>query len=68
MSGEYIYCGRIELVSKLYTEIQPGENVNDRNVWMFYVRTVPGNDIKKPQMFVLRIWMTIRHVGKNVDA
>ena len=29
-AGEYIYCGRIELVSNPYTEIQPGEDGNDR--------------------------------------
>ena len=47
-AGEYIYCGRIELVSKTYTEIQPGEDGNDRKVWMFPVRPVPDNDVKKP--------------------
>lgn len=34
-AGEYVYCGRIELVDKPYTEMQPGEDGIDRKVWMF---------------------------------
>ena len=53
-AGEYIYCGRIELVDKPYTEIQPGEDGAPRKVWMFPIRPVPDNDVKKTR-------------GKNVD-
>lgn len=67
-AGEYIYCGRIELVSKPYTEIQPGEDGNDRKVWMFPVRPVPDNDVKKPQMFVFKDMDDYKTRGKNVDA
>ena len=66
-AGEYIYCGRIELVSKPYTEIQPGEDSNDRKVWMFPVRPVPDNDVKKPQMFVFKDMEDYKSRGKNVD-
>lgn len=66
-AGEYIYCGRIELVSKPYTEIQPGEDGNDRKVWMFPVRPVPDNDVKKPQMFVFKDMEDYKSRGKNVD-
>ena len=66
--GEYIYCGRIELVDTPYTEIQPGEDGNSRNVWMFPVRPVPDNDVKKPQMFVFSDMNDYRTRGKNVDA
>lgn len=52
MQGEYIYCGRIELVDKPYTEEQPGEDGVPRKVWMFPIRPVPDNDVKKPTMFV----------------
>lgn len=52
--GEYVYCGRIELVSKPYTDTQPGEDGNPRTMWMFPVRPVPDNDVKKPQMFVFK--------------
>ena len=53
-AGEYVYCGRIELVSKPYTDVQPGEDGNNRKVWMFPIRPVPDNDVKKPQMFVFK--------------
>lgn len=33
-AGEYVYCGRIELVDKPYTEIQPGEDGTPRKVCM----------------------------------
>ena len=54
MQGEYIYCGRIELVDKPYTEEQPGEDGVPRKVWMFPIRPVPDNDVKKPAMFVFK--------------
>ena len=66
-AGEYIYCGRIELVSKPYTEIQPGEDGNDRSVWMFPIRPVPDNDVKKPQMFVFKDMEDYKSRGKNID-
>lgn len=67
-AGEYIYCGRIELVSKPYVDIQPGEDGNDRKVWMFPIRPVPDNDVKKPQMFVFENMEDYKSRGKNVDA
>lgn len=67
-AGEYIYCGRIELVDKPYTEIQPGEDGNDRKVWMFPIRPVPDNDVKKPQMFVFMDMEDYKTRGKNIDA
>ena len=67
-AGEYIYCGRIELVSKPYVDIQPGEDGNDRKVWMFPIRPVPDNDVKKPQMFVFEDMEDYKIRGKNVDA
>lgn len=67
-AGEYVYCGRIELVSKPYTETQPGEDGNPRRVWMFPVRPVPDNDVQKPQMFVFKDMDDYKSRGKNVDA
>ena len=67
-AGEYIYCGRIELVSKPYTDVQPGEDGNNRKVWMFPIRPVPDNDVKKPQMFVFKDMDDYENRGKNVDA
>ena len=40
---EYIYRGRVKLVSKPYTEMQIGEDGNNRKVWMFPVGVV-SND------------------------
>lgn len=66
--GRYTYCGRIELVDKPYTEMQPGEDGIDRLVWMFPIRPVPENDVKKPSMFVFTDWEDYQKNGKNVDA
>ena len=67
-AGEYIYCGRIELVDKPYTEIQSGEDGNDRKVWMFPICPVPENDVKKPQMFVFTDMEDYKSRGKNIEA
>ena len=67
-AGEYVYCGRIELVDKPYTEIQPGEDGIDRKVWMFPIRPVPDNDVRKPSMFVFADMEDYKARGKNVDA
>lgn len=65
--GEYTYCGRVELVSQPYTEIQPDQDGVDRRVWMFPVRPVPDNDVKKPAMYVFQDMDDYRARGKNVD-
>lgn len=65
--GEYTYCGRIELVSNPYTEIQPDQDGVDRLVWMFPVRPVPDNDVKKPVMYVFKDMDDYMNRGKNVD-
>jgi len=66
-AGEYVYCGRIELVDKPYLETQPGEDGIDRKVWMFPIRPVPDNDVKKPPMFVFTDMEDYLNRGKNVD-
>lgn len=65
--GEYVYCGRIELVSKPYIDTQPGEDGNERKVWIFPIRPVPDNDVKKPSMFVFKDMDDYKNRGKNVD-
>lgn len=67
-AGEYVYCGRIELVDKPYTETQLGENGAPRKVWMFPIRPVPDNDVKKPPMFVFKDMDDYKARGKNVDV
>lgn len=66
-AGEYVYCGRIELVDKPYIDIQPGEDKIDRKVWMFPIRPVPDNNVKKPTMFVFKDMDDYKKRGKNVD-
>lgn len=66
--GEYIYCGRIELVDKPYIDVQPGEDGVKRKVWIFPIRPVPDNDVKKPAMFVFKDMDDYKKRGKNVDA
>ena len=67
-AGQYTYCGRIELVGKPYTEIQPGEDGKDRLVWMFPIKPVPENNVRKPVMFVFKDMDDYRARGINVDA
>ena len=66
--GVYTYCGRIELVDKPYQEIQPDENGHDRLVWMFPIRPVPENNVKKPSAFVFTDWDDYRTNGKAKEA
>ena len=66
-AGEYVYCGRIELVDKPYTETQPGEDGAPRKVWMFPIRPVPDNDVKKPAVFVFKDMDDFKARGKDVD-
>ncbi|MDO4277182.1 MAG: hypothetical protein Q4D16_26270 [Eubacteriales bacterium] len=66
-AGEYVYCGRIELVDKPYVDIQPGEDGALRKVWMFPVRPIPDNDVQKPQMFVFKDMEDYKVRGGNVD-
>ena len=66
--GEYVYCGRIELADKPYTETQPGEDGINRKVWMFPIRPIPDNDVIKPAMFVYADMDDYRRRGKNVDS
>lgn len=65
--GEYIYCGRITLVDEPYTEVQQGEDGNNRKVWMFPIRPVPDNDVRKPSMFVFKDMEDYKIRGQNVD-
>lgn len=67
-AGEYVYCGRIELVDKPYTDTQPGEDGVPRKVWVFPIRPVPDNNVKKPPMFVFKDIDDYRNRGKDVDA
>lgn len=67
-AGEYVYCGRIELVDKPYTDTQPGEDGVPRKVWMFPIRPVPDNNVKKPPMFVFKDIEDYRNRGKDVDT
>lgn len=66
-AGEYVYCVRIELVDKPYIETQPGEDGVPRKVWMFSIRPVPDNDVKKPAMFVFKDMEDFKARGKDVD-
>lgn len=65
--GEYTYCGRVVLVDRPYIDIQPDVNGMDRNVWMFPVRPVPDNDVKKPPMYVFKDLDDYRRRGMTVD-
>ncbi len=66
--GEYIYCGRVALVGKPYIDIQPGEDGQDRKVWIFPIRPVPDNDVRKPDMFIFKDMDDYQTRGKSVDA
>ena len=63
----YTYCGRIQLVGKPYTEIQPDQDGIKRRVWMFPVQPVPDNDVAKPKMYVFKDMDDYKARGANVD-
>lgn len=65
---EYIYCGRVKLVEKPYTETQPDESGQNRLVWMFPVRPVPDNDVVKPAGLVFKDMDDYKANGKHADA
>ena len=66
--GQYIYCGRVQLVAQPYTEIQPDEDGNNRLAWMFPVRPVPDNDVTKPKNYVFKDIEDYKARGKNIDV
>lgn len=65
--GRYTYCGRIEMTGKPYTEVQPGEDGKNRLVWMFPIRPVPENNVKKPTIFVFKDMEDYLARGKTAD-
>lgn len=65
--GEYIYCGRVCLAEEPYTDIQPDDNGHKRLVWMFPVRPVPENNVRKPEMFVFDSMDDYYKRGQDVD-
>lgn len=67
-AGEYVYCGRIELVDKPQTETQPGEDGVPRKVWMFSICSVPDNDVKKSAMFVFKDMEEFKARGKDENG
>ena len=67
-AGDYIYCGRIQLIDKPYTDIQPGEDGIDRKVWVFPIRPVPDNDVAKPSCLSFKDMADYKMRGRNVDA
>lgn len=68
-AGEYIYCERIELITKPYVDTQPGEDGQDRKVWMFPIRPVPDKMmLRNHQCLCSKTWKIIRHVEKMLIA
>lgn len=66
-AGEYVYCGSIELFDKPYIETQSSADGVPRKVWMFPIRTMPDNDVKKSAMFVFKDMEEFNARGKDVD-
>ena len=67
-SGEYIYCGRVQLAERPYREIQPDENGVDRKVWIFPLKLSHENMVKKPAGMVFKDMADFQANGKNIDA
>lgn len=66
-AGEYVYCGRIELVDKPYADTQPGEDGVPRKVWMF---PPPFGQFRimtyrSHKCLYLKIWRTTRHAVRT---
>lgn len=64
---EYIYCGRVILVEEPYQEIQLDETGTRRYVWMFPIKSIPENDVIKPESFVFKDKEDYKKRGKNLD-
>ena len=56
------------LIQKLSLNHYTGEDGVPRKVWMFPIRPVPDNDVKKPAMFVFKDMEDFKNRGKDVDA
>lgn len=63
----YTYRGRIQLVGKPYTEIQPDQDGIKRKVWMFPVQPVPDNDVARSKIYVFKDMEDYKSRGANVD-
>ena len=46
-SGEYTYCGLVELVGKPYADTQTDEDERERKVWIFPIRPISYNNFIK---------------------
>lgn len=67
-AGEYIYCGRVELASKPYLDMQPDEDGKDRKVWIFPLRMISGVNEKNLLCMYLRTWKNIKSVAMILIA
>lgn len=61
--GEYIYCGRIELVDKPYTDIQPDEEWIEKS-GCFLFALCRTTTLKSRICLCLRTWMITRRTEK----
>ena len=66
--GQYVYCGHVELVAPPYTDRQPDQDGKDRLVWIFPIKPVPDNDVKKMPMFVFEDMEDYKRRGASVDS
>ena len=67
-AGEYIYCGRVELASKPYLDMQPDEDGKDRKVWIFPLRMISGANVKKPVMYVFKNMEEYKERGNDIEC
>lgn len=67
-ADEYIYCGRIELITKPYVDTQPGEDGQDRKVWMFLFVLFQIMMLRNHQCLCSKTWKIIRHMEKMLIA
>ena len=51
----------------MYPDTQPDETGVNRRVWMFPIRPVPDNDVKKPPLYVFEDMDDYIARGQNVD-
>ncbi|MCD7733273.1 MAG: HNH endonuclease [Oscillospiraceae bacterium] len=67
-AGEYAYCGRVELVDRPYADVQYGEDGRQRKVWIFPIKPIPDNDVKKPSKYVFEDMDDYKKRGINIDS
>jgi len=63
----YTYIGQVELAGSPYTETQPDQDGNDRQVWMFPLKLVSGKQPALPAVKIKNLLKLKEHNAKKLS-